>query len=74
MSKEIDITALQQKADGSEYKESFIVLEKSKNYRVGVSVRFLSPNQPYFFIEVLVYLCHNSSQVDLSLLEKKVTF
>ena len=74
MSKEIDLQALQEKAEGSEHKEAFLVLEKSKHYRIGVGVRLPSSNHPSFFIEILVYLCLNASQVDLSLLEKKVNF
>jgi hypothetical protein len=74
VSQEIDIQALLEKAEDSEYKEAFLVLEKSTHYRIGAGVRLQSSNHPSFFIEVLIYLCPNSSQVDLSLFEKKLNF
>jgi len=72
--KTVDIQALRKEADSSEHKEAYKVLEKSKNYRIGVGVRLESTNQPSFFLEVLVYLCPNSPQVDISLLQKNVMF
>ncbi|MFQ5821683.1 MAG: hypothetical protein ACE5I5_16990 [Candidatus Heimdallarchaeota archaeon] len=71
---QIDVQALQETAKRSEHKEAYKVLEKSKNYRIGVGVRLRSPNQPSFFLEVLVYLCTDDTQVDLPLLEKKLNF
>ena len=68
----IDVQALQEKAKNSEHKESYIVLERSSNYRIGVGVRLASSGQPSFFLEAVIYLCHDASGVDLPLLEKKV--
>ena len=71
----INVQALQEAAENSEHKESYLVLAKNRNYRLGVGVRLPSPNHPSFFLEVLVFLYpYSSSQVDLSLLEKKLTF
>ena len=65
--------ALQEAAENSEHKESYLVLAKNRNYRLGVGVRLPSPTQSSFFLEVLVHLCSNDSQVDLVLLEKKLS-
>lgn len=70
----INVQALQEAAENSEHKESYLVLAKNRNYRLGVGVRLPSPNQSSFFLEVLVHLCSNDSQVDLVLLEKKLSF
>jgi len=72
--KQIDVHALQETAKRSEHKEAYNVLEKSKNYRIGAGARLPVPDHPSFFLEILVYLCQDSSQVDLSLLEKNITF
>lgn len=72
--KRINVQALQEAAKNSEHKESYLVLEKNRNYRLGVGVRLPSPNHPSFFLEVLVYLCSDDSQVDLLLLERKLSF
>lgn len=68
----IDVQALQKEAKNSEHKESYRILERSRNYRIGVGSRLASYGQPSFFVEVLVYLCSDSSEVDLHLLEKKL--
>lgn len=69
----INVQALQEAAENSEHKESYLVLAKNRNYRLGVGVRLPSPTQSSFFLEVLVHLCSNDSQVDLVLLEKKLS-
>lgn len=71
---QINVPLLLETAQSSPHKEAYIVLETSPSYRIGVGVRLPSSNHPSFFIEVIIQLCLNSSQVDLSLLEKKMTF
>ncbi len=70
----IDVQALQREAKNSEHKESYRVLERSRNYRIGVGARLASSGRPSFFLEVLIYLCPNSSRADISLLEKDLMF
>ena len=70
----IDVQALQENAKNSEHKESYRVLERSRNYRIGVGARLTSSSQPSFFLETLIYLCPNSSRVDLPLFEKNLMF
>ncbi len=70
----INIQKLLETAKNSEHKESFIVLKKNQNYRIGVGVRLELPNHFSFFLEVLTYLCTENSQVNLPLLETKLSF
>ncbi len=70
----IDVQALQEEAKNSEYKESYRVLERSRNYRIGLGVRLEPTDQPSFFFEILVYLCPQSSKFDLQVLEKNLMF
>jgi len=70
----IGIKALLEEAKNSEHKESYRVLERSWNHRIGLGVRLESSGQPSFFIEALIYLCPNPSKIDLSLLEKNLMF
>jgi len=70
----IDIKALLEEAKNSQHKESYRVLERSWNHRIGLGVRLESSGQPSFFIEALIYLCPNPSKIDLSLLEKNLMF
>jgi hypothetical protein len=53
-STQIDITSLLKEANASEQKESYRMVEKTKNYRIGVGVR-LSPISPSFFLEIILY-------------------
>ncbi|WXG43710.1 MAG: hypothetical protein WED04_06670 [Promethearchaeati archaeon SRVP18_Atabeyarchaeia-1] len=66
----IDPTALLEEAKESEHRESYMLLDRNKNYRIGVGAEVAPSNQPSFFLEVLVYLCPESDKVDLQLLEK----
>ena len=70
----INVQILLETAKNSEHKESFIVLKKTQHYRIGVGVRLELPNHFSFFLEVLIYLCSDNSQVDLPLLENKLVF
>jgi len=70
----IDVHALQEEARNSEHKESYRILERNPKYRIGIGARQVSSSQPIFFIEVLVNMCPNHSQVDLFLLEKELLF
>ena len=70
----INVQALQEAAENSEHKESYIVLKKNQNYRIGVGVRLIRPNHFSFFLEVLIYICTENAQVDLPLLENKLSF
>jgi hypothetical protein len=53
-SNQIDVRSLLKEAQSSEHKESFRVLEKTKDYRIGVGVR-ISTKSPSFFLEVIIY-------------------
>lgn len=68
----IDVQALLEDAKSSEHKESFRVLERSRDHRIGVGARLTSSNLPSYFLEVLIYLCPSSSSVNLLSLEKKL--
>jgi hypothetical protein len=68
----IDIQALRKRAESSAHREAYSVLDRSRNCRIGVGVRLESPDQPSFFLEVLIYLCPNLHRVNVSLLEKNV--
>jgi hypothetical protein len=68
--KTIDPTNLLEEARKSEHRESYMLLAKNKNYRVGVGAEIAASNQPSFFFEILVYLCSGTMKVDLPLLEK----
>jgi hypothetical protein len=51
---QIDYRSLIQEARSSEQKESYRVVEKTKQYRVGIGVR-ISASSPSFFLEVIVH-------------------
>jgi hypothetical protein len=69
----IDIRSLQKEAKKSEDNEAFTVLARMQNCRIGVGARLESSAEPTFFIEVLVSLCTCQDDVDLDLIEKKVS-
>ena len=52
--------------------ESFKVLRKSQNYRIGVGVRRESANRLLFFLEVLVSMCVVGCTVDLERMERNL--
>jgi hypothetical protein len=53
-SNRIDIASLVKTAKNSEQKESYIVVEKTKHYRIGAGVR-ISASSPSFFLEVIIH-------------------
>lgn len=68
----IDVQSLREEAKNSEHRESYRVLERSHNYRIGVGARLTSSGQLSFFLEAIIYLCPDASGVDLPLLEKNL--
>jgi hypothetical protein len=54
MSKRIDIASLVKEAERSEQREAYIVVEKTRKYRIGEGVR-LSATTPSFFLEVIIH-------------------
>lgn len=69
---EIDIQSLREKAMNSQDDESFEVLRKSRNYRIGVGVRRESAGRLLFFLEVLINVCIVGCAVDLERMEKSL--
>jgi hypothetical protein len=67
-----DVKALERGARKSQDKESFQVLAKMRNYRIGVGARLDSSGETCFFLEVLVDPCGNRSSLDLDLMEKSL--
>lgn len=70
---EISIHSLQEEAKKSEDNESFTVVVRIKNCRIGVGARLESPENPVFFVEVLVNLCTDHDPVNLNLMESKLS-
>ena len=68
----IDVEVLQEEAKNSEGQESFRVLERSLDHRIGVGARLTPSDHPSYFLEVLIYLCPGSSTVNLHSLESKL--
>ena len=68
----IDIHFLQEEAKKSEDKEAFTVLARMPNCRVGVGARLEPPEQPIFFVEIIVSLCGSHHVVNLDFLEKNL--
>jgi len=69
-----DIQTLAKEAKNSEHKEAYKVLSKDGNCRIGIGARLAPSGQLSFFIEVLVYLFTEPSEIDLPLLETKLEF
>lgn len=68
----IDAEALLKEAKESAQGESYAILEKGHNYRLGVGVRIDPSGKPSFFLEVLTYIC--TSPFDIHDLEMRLTF
>ena len=58
----------------SEDRESYRIIERKKNYRIGAGAELEPSGQPLFFIEVIIHLFPELSNVDLALLEKDLLF
>ncbi len=62
--------ALVEEAKASKHGEAYKTLDSRLSYRIGVGVRLRSSENYSFFIEILVYLCPASGNLDLETLEK----
>jgi len=71
--KPLNTKTLLEEAKNIEHKEAYRTLDKNENFRIGIGVRLTPPNAPSFFIEILIYLCPNSTNVNLKTLEKNLT-
>lgn len=71
---QIDVQLLKAEAKTSEHGESYGVLERTRNYRIGVGARLGPSGQAFYFLEVVVHLCPSASEVDTALLEKSLAF
>jgi hypothetical protein len=70
----MDTDALVKEAKSSEHKEAYRLLERDHTFRIGVGARVDSSAAPSFFIEIIISLCPNSSEVDIQNLEKILLF
>jgi hypothetical protein len=68
--KSIDSATLLKEANESEHRESYMLLAKTNDYRVGVGTEMTVSNQPSFFFEIVVYLCPGAEKADLQVLER----
>ncbi len=71
--KPIDVKALSKLAQNSKEKEVYVQLEKKRFCRIGVGARKNAPTSTSFFMEVIVNLSADDSQVDLMHLENALT-
>ncbi len=69
----IDIKALAAEAKIAKHKETYQLVEKNQNYRIGIGARADTSNFVSFFVEVIINLSHESADVDLLLLEKALS-
>jgi hypothetical protein len=67
------IHSLQEEAERSGDNEAFTVLAKIGDCRIGMGARLESPRELTFFIEVLVSLCTGYDQVNLNIIERKLS-
>jgi len=70
--KKKEITALLEKARISEHNESYMVLEKNEDIRIGAVARTIPAETPALFLEVAVVL-NPGETVDLDTLNRKIT-
>ena len=70
----IDIGALLRKARATESQESFVVVKRGRDFRIGAGVRVPRSGQHAFFVEAIVSLAPSSPAVDLRILESKLGF
>jgi hypothetical protein len=66
----LETTALMEAAKASDHGEAYRTLDKNPNFRIGVGARLTPPNPPYFFVEIVIYLCPSFRNADLTVLEK----
>jgi hypothetical protein len=70
---EEDVQALEEDTRKSKRGESYRILMRGDNCRVGVGARLETQGRLSFFLEILIFLCSNSPRVDLRQLEKMLT-
>lgn len=68
-----NVDSLQYEAERSEDNEAFKVLAKIYDCRIGMGARLESSGEPTFFVEVLVSLCTGRNQVNLNIMENKLS-
>jgi hypothetical protein len=71
--KNIDVPSLLEEARISEHSESYMVLEKNEDIRIGAVARTTPEETPALFLEVDVVL-NPGEAVDLDTLNRKITF
>lgn len=69
----IDVNALLMEAERSGQKESYEVLDRVRDYRIGVGGRLEPKSKPILFLEVLIKICTANSNVDLDPIEGAMT-
>ena len=67
---QIDTRALTEKAENSEDKEAYKLLDKTQSYRIGVGAMVNSLTLPSFFIEVIIKLSTENGKVNLPRLKR----
>lgn len=72
--KPINLEALIKEAKTCKEKEAYIQLEKTAIYRIGVGARADSSDSPSFFLELVLKLSQENSELDLPRLEKNLAF
>jgi len=72
MSAEINIESMKEKAKASDYNETYHIIEQNGDFRIGTGVRMKEPEESDFFIEVVIILCDDGEDVDLSILKDKI--
>jgi hypothetical protein len=66
----INPSALAAEAESSEHKEAYKLLYRNARFRIGSGARITSPNNPTFFLEILIHLTSENNEVDMQVLEK----
>lgn len=61
-------------ARASEHHEAYKILERNQSYRIGVGVRIKASGNYSFFLEILVYLCPASGNLDLEILDRCMAY
>ncbi|MEM2980140.1 MAG: hypothetical protein QW385_02020 [Thermoproteota archaeon] len=62
--------ALMEEAKASKHGEAYKTLDSGLSYRIGIGARLKSSENYSFFVEILVYLCPASGNLDLETLGK----
>jgi hypothetical protein len=70
----LDITGLVAKAKKSKNKEFFKTVRQNDVFRIGVGAKMSPENRFSFFVEVLVCLCVDDREFDISKMEERLGF